>query len=152
MITIIDFFALFLLMLVTGVFWGPWFALSRSLSIFKAEEFIKIAKTMSANLGLPMRFLLPSCIIVMLLAVAVYPHKYTLGFYAGIAAVLFIIVSLIITIAVEVPIVKSIEQWTIATMPPNWASIRIRWVKFHVFRTMASLASFACLVVAILAR
>ncbi|SDD72065.1 protein of unknown function [Mucilaginibacter pineti] len=150
MIAILEFVAIFLLMLVTGVFWGPWFALSRSLSAFSAGEFIKIAKIMSANLGAPMRFLLPLCIIAMLLTVWFYPQKSAIGFYAGIMAVALIIISLIITIAIEVPIVKGVEEWTVETIPTNWTAIRDRWIKFHVVRTLTSLCSFACFVVAIL--
>ena len=41
----IQFMALLLLMLVTGVFWGTWFSLSRSMEVFSAAEFIHIGKT-----------------------------------------------------------------------------------------------------------
>jgi hypothetical protein len=51
---------------------------------------------------------------------------------------------------VEVPIVKSIEQCTTATLPADWAAKRDRWIKFHVFRTVASVISFVCLAIALL--
>jgi len=41
---IIIFCSLFLLMLITGVFWGTWFTLTRSIESFPAEEFIHIGK------------------------------------------------------------------------------------------------------------
>jgi len=149
MVSAIDSLSIFLLMLVTGLFWGPWFALTRSLNVFNADEFIKITKTLSANLGKPMRFMLPSCIIVMTLAVYFYPEKDTPGFYLAIAAVILILLSLIVTVIIEVPIVKKIEQWDASTLPANWAAYRERWIKFHILRVISSLAGFACLALAI---
>jgi uncharacterized membrane protein len=140
----IQFVALLLLMLVTGIFFWPWFALHRSLTVFNVEEFIHIVKTMSANLALPMRVFMPSCIFCMLLSVWFFPEKNSLEFYLNLIAFALIIVSLLITLIVEVPIVKQIEQWTIATVPYNWTSIRDRWVRFHVIRTFTSLISFVC--------
>jgi uncharacterized membrane protein len=146
----IQFFALLLLMLVTGVFWGPWFALHRSLNVFNADQLILIVKTISANLALPMRVLMPSCIFMMLLSVWFFPEKTSVGFYLNLIAFALTLVSLIITLIVEVPIVKQIEQWTTATVPPDWVFIRNRWVRFHVIRTFASLISFVCFSASIL--
>ena len=55
---IIDFAALFLLALVTGVFWETWFTLTRSIETFSAAEFIHIGKTIIANVAVPMRILM----------------------------------------------------------------------------------------------
>ncbi len=150
MLFVLNFLAVLILMLVTGVFWGPWFALSRSFKLFSAEEFIKIAKVMSTNLGVPMRFMLPCCIVLLLASVYIYPDKSSPGFYFDIVALALITVSLIVTIWVEVPIVKNVEQWTETILPANWMAIRSRWVSFHRIRTFASVISFACLIISIL--
>jgi hypothetical protein len=44
-----NFTALFLLMLVTDVFWVTSFTLTRSIETFSAAEFIHIGKTIIAN-------------------------------------------------------------------------------------------------------
>jgi uncharacterized membrane protein len=144
MYQLIQFIALFLLMLVTGVFWGPWFSLHRSMKVFKAEEFIHIVKTMAANLAVPMRMLMPACILFMLLSVCMHLQKDSIGFYLNLAALLLTITSLLITVIVEVPIVTKIQQWTAESIPSDWRLIQDRWLKFHVLRTFASLISFAC--------
>jgi hypothetical protein len=51
------FISLFLLMMVTGIFWGTWFSLSRSREVFSAAEFIHIGKTIIHNLAMPMRII-----------------------------------------------------------------------------------------------
>ncbi|MFD2873505.1 anthrone oxygenase family protein [Mucilaginibacter ximonensis] len=140
MAQLVNFIAGFLLMLVTGVFFGPWFALTRSLAGFEPAEFIKITRTLSKNLGPTMRFLLPGSILMMTLATFVYEHA--TQFYLSLPAIALLLISLIITVVVEVPIVKSIEHCTVATLPADWQTRRDRWIRFHVFRTLAALLSF----------
>ncbi|MFL5753265.1 MAG: hypothetical protein ACJ76F_07660 [Bacteroidia bacterium] len=77
---IIQFLALFFLMLVTGIFWGTWFSLSRSMEVFSAAEFIHIGKTMIANLAMPMRIIMPSCMLFLLVYIWFYPQKSSAGF------------------------------------------------------------------------
>jgi uncharacterized membrane protein len=140
----IEFIALFLLMLVTAVFFGPWFALHRSLHVFNASEFIHIVKTMAANLAIPMRIIMPCCIFFLCLSTWLYPDHQSLEFYMKLIACGLTITSLLITLMVELPIVTQVQQWNPANMPANWEALRDRWVRFHVLRTFASLASFAC--------
>lgn len=137
-------------MLVAGIFWGPWFALTRSLSEFNAEEFIKITQVLSANLGKLMRVLLPTTILMMILSAGIYPQKGSTGFYLIIAAITLLIISLIITLTTELPIVKRVEKWTLTTLPSDWTDIRDRWIWFHVVRTSTSLLGFACLIISVL--
>jgi len=139
---LIQLIALLLLMLVTGIFWGPWFSLHRSMKGFSKEEFIHIVKTMSNNLAVPMRIMMPSRILFIGLSVCIYPQKNSFEFYLNGIALILILVSLIITIVVEVPIVKQIEQWEAATAPSNMEAIQNRWLKFHVIRTFTAIISF----------
>jgi uncharacterized membrane protein len=137
-----QFLTLFLLMLVTGVFWGTWFSLSRSMEVFSADEFIHIGKAIIANLALPMKIIMPSCILLMLLSIGIYPQKKSPGFYFALTAFLFLLISLLITLLVEVPVDNQIKQWTASTVPSNWQAIRDHWELFHTLRTFSSLASF----------
>lgn len=146
----LQFFSLFLLMLVTGIFWGPWFALHRSLKVFNEDEFLHIVKTLAANLAKPMQIMMPLCIFLMLLSVWFYPEKGSIGFYFNVTAFCLTMLSLLITLLVEVPHVNQFKQWTVDTIPSNWGEIRDHWVKFHVMRTFASLTSFASFVTSVL--
>ncbi|MES2134229.1 MAG: DUF1772 domain-containing protein [Bacteroidota bacterium] len=147
---LIQFLALFLLMLVTGIFWGPWFSLHRSIKVFNIHEFIHIVNTMAANLAVPMRILMPGCILLMLLSVWTYPQGNSLGFYVSLLAFVLTVVSLLVTLIVEVPIINQITQWTGSAYPSDWETIRNRWVKFHVVRTFSSILSFGCFAASIL--
>src|SRR5438874_6871223 len=92
-LNLVQFVALFLLCLVTGVFWGTWFSLSRSMEMFSAEEFIHIGKTIIQNLAMPMRIILPACLVCMILSVVWYPQKKSGGFYFCIASFCFIVIA-----------------------------------------------------------
>jgi hypothetical protein len=147
---IFSFIALFLLMMVTGIFWGTWFSLSRSMEVFSAAEFIHIGKTIIQNLAIPMRIIMPSCIVFMLLTLWTYPQKRSSGFYFCITAFVFIIISLLITLLIEVPIDNQIKKWTAVTVPADWEAIRDHWELFHSLRTFISLVSFSFLALSII--
>lgn len=142
--TVIPFISLFLLLLVTGVFWGTWFTLTRTIESFSAAEFIHIGKVIIANVAIPMRLIMPSCILFVTLSIWFYPQKRSTGFYLGAMGLILLIVTLLITLLVLVPIDNQIKGWHAATVPPDWERIRSRWQAFHTARTFTSLASFAC--------
>jgi uncharacterized membrane protein len=139
----ISFVALLLLTLVTGLFWGTWFSLGRSMEVFSADEFIHIGKTIIQNVATPMRIIMPLCILFMILSIWFYPDKRSLGFYCCVLASVLMIVTLYITVGIEVPIDNQIKQWTASNIPSDWKTIRDRWEAFHTFRTFTSLTSSA---------
>ncbi|MCU7547548.1 DUF1772 domain-containing protein [Chitinophagaceae bacterium LB-8] len=147
---LIQFVSLFLLLLVSGVFWGTWFTLTRSIEHFSAAEFIHIGKIIIANVAVPMRILMPSCILFMFLSLLFYPQKKSTGFYLNLTALVLIIITLLITLLILVPIDNQIKHWTVAEIPSDWESIRSKWQLFHSVRTFTSLASFACFTLSVL--
>jgi hypothetical protein len=144
------FVALFLLALVTGVFWGTWSTLTRSITTFSAAESIHIGQTIIANVAWPMRFLMPTCILMMISSAWFVPEKNSTAFYLSFVACLLIVIALLITLIVEVPIDSQIKTWTATTQPSDWTVIRARWESFHAARTFVSLGSLASFIAAVL--
>ena len=144
------FAGLFLLALVTGVFWGTWFTLTRSIETFSVGEFIDIGQTIIRNVAWPMRILMPACILSMILSASYIPEGNSAGFYFGVAACLLIVIALLITLLVEVPIDNQIRTWTAQTVPADWTTLRARWQVFHTARTFVSLASLGSLILSVL--
>lgn len=132
---------LILASLVMGVFWGTWFTLTRSINVFSASEFIHIGKTIIANVAVPMRILMPLTLVMMLLVVWYSRGADRRAFYFYISSFVLMVITLIITVGVEVPIDNQIKTWTEATVPENWESLRERWDVFHALRTFTSIAS-----------
>jgi uncharacterized membrane protein len=147
-----EFISLILTALVMGVFWGTWFTLTRSLENFSPSEFIHIGKTIIANVAVPMRILMPATLLFLLIASWLSFKINKPSFYWYSLSLLFMIVTLIITIAVEVPIDNHIKTWTTETIPANWQSLRHTWNQFHTLRTITSVLSFSFLGLGILNR
>jgi uncharacterized membrane protein len=144
------FVGLFLLTLVTGVFWGTWFTLTRSIETFSAAEFIHIGQTIIRNVAWPMRILMPACILFMIVSASLVTEKKSPRFYLSVTACLLIVATLLITLVVEVPIDNQIRTWTAETVPTDWTTLRARWQAFHTARTFVSLASLGSLILAVL--
>lgn len=136
--------ALLLVMLVTGVFWGTWFTLTRSIDVFPPDNFIRIGKTIISNVAWPMRILMPATLLF-LLVLCLAARRSKPAFYFYVASLALILVALIITVAVEVPIDNMIKTWTPETLPENWTALRARWSQFHTLRTFVSILGFVSL-------
>lgn len=144
-IFIVQFISLVLLMLVTGIFWGTWFSLSRSIEKVSAATFLENGRVFINNLAKPMRFIMPLTILFVIASVVFYPNKGSAGFMLDIVSLALIIITLLITLVIEVPIDNQIKTWTVSTLPPNWESLRSKWQLFHTIRTFTSIGSFVFL-------
>ena len=141
-----------LLVLVTGVFWGTWFALSRSMSELPPGTFIVIGKEIMQNVALTMSIIMPASIVgLVVLLIGSWKIK-SVYFYCMGAALILFIAALIITLVVEVPIDNQIRTWTAATIPADWENIRDRWEWFHTARTFASLVCSSFFLIGLLSK
>jgi uncharacterized membrane protein len=128
--------------LVTGVFWGTWFSLSRTMERLSPETFVAVGHQMIGNLGGPMAVLLPLSLVAALVTLAwLWPTGRTPAFWWTAAGFALMVAALVITLAVEVPIDNKIQAWTAATLPGDWRSIQSRWELWHTVRTFASIAA-----------
>jgi uncharacterized membrane protein len=124
------------------VFWGTWFALSRTMNRLSAETFVAVGHEMIRNLGVPMAILLPLALLSALITlVLLWQGGRAAPFWWLLAGFLLMVAALVITLAVEVPIDNQIEVWTAATLPGDWRSIQSRWETFHTIRSFLSIAA-----------
>jgi len=131
--------------LTFGVFWGPWIALTRSMSTLSPDTFLAVVHRLDTNLAGLMTVLFP---VTLLSIVAV--GTLSVGqpaFYGAAVALAAFGVALLVTLRVEVPIVARIRTWSAGTMPGNWQAQRDRWVSFHLARVIPGFLGLAALVV-----
>ena len=112
--------------LVMVVFWGTWFALSRSITGFSPQAFLEIGQTAIRNLAVPMRFLMPLSRLSAAFMLMLLPKRST-AFARAVAGFVLMICALVVALGVEVPIDNQIKQWTVNTLPPGWQALRDRW-------------------------
>src|SRR5262245_11763635 len=141
----LQFVNVMLFALVTGVFWGTWFSLSRSMSSISPSTFLEVGHTMIQNLGAPMSLLMPAALVATAaLAIVLLRRKQRGAFALASTALLLLVLALIATLAVNVPIDNEIREWTVTTLPMDWQSTRDRWEFYHGLRTFASLVGLGC--------
>jgi uncharacterized membrane protein len=132
--------------LVGGMYWGPWLALSRSMRTFKPEVFLDIVDRMNRNMESVMTVLTPVALISIAPVLFISYHEQPRTFYLTLAGFALFVVALVVTMLIEVPIVKQIVMWTVETLPGNWQQLRDRWVAFHIIRVVAGIGGLAFLV------
>jgi hypothetical protein len=131
--------------LVTGVFWGTWLGLSRSMATFAPETFLAMGHAMIGNLGTIMALLMPAALLVTLPVLYLLSRRRSQAFYPTLAGLALFVVALLITLLVEVPLDNQFNEWTATTLPANWQQLRDRWEWFHVIRSWISVAGLALL-------
>lgn len=141
-----QFVSILLCALVTGVFWGTWLGLSRSMAALTPETFLAVGHAMIANLGTVMAILMPAALLVTLPVLVLLYRGRSRAFYPVLAGFALFVVELLVTLIVEVPIDQQIETWTLTTLPANWQALRDRWEWFHALRSWVSVASLALLI------
>ena len=114
---------------------------------FSPDVFLAIVDRMNRNMAPVMTVLMPATLLSIVPVLILSYRSQPLIFYLNATAVALFIVALLVTILVEVPIVEEIVTWTVSTLPPDWRSLRDRWMKFHVIRVIAGLASLVLLLV-----
>ena len=145
LLRLLDVVSVILAALVVGVFWGPWLALTRSIRTLTPEVFLVVVHRLDRNLGRFMSVLFPVTMLA-LIAVSVLSFGHPIGFVLTVAAFALFLVALIVTVVVEVPVVKQIRDWTATTIPSNWETLRDRWVSFHLLRVVPGILGLALLV------
>jgi uncharacterized membrane protein len=131
--------------LMTGVFWGSWLGLSRSIASFTPETFLAIGHAMIGNLAPVMPLLMPAAMLATLPVLYLLYRRRSKAIYPTLAGLALFVVALLITLIVEVPIDNQIKEWTVTSLPANWQQLRDRWEFFHMIRTWASVAGLALL-------
>ncbi len=147
---VVHYIAVFLTVLVVGVFWGTWFSLSRSIASISPAAFLEIGRTMIGNLAVPMRVLIPAELLAMVvLMILLYRKNERSALYLTAGSFVLAVVALLMTLVVNVPIDNEIKGWTVAAMPAGWYRLRDTWETYHLLRTFVSLGSFALLLLGV---
>ena len=142
---LLDILSITLAALVLGVFWGPWLGLTRSIATLTPEVFLVVVHRLDKNLGGIMGVLFPVTLLSILPVLALTAGQ-PISFGLALGGLLLFVLALVVTAAVEVPIVKQIRGWSAQTIPADWGRRRDRWVSFHLLRVVPGILGLILLV------
>jgi hypothetical protein len=137
-----------LLALIGGMYWGPWLALTRTMAAFEPEVFLAVVDRLSRNMAPVMTVLTPLALLSTAPVLAFSYGSRPATFALTIVSLVLLGITLLVTVQVEVPIVRRIESWTVATVPEDWEQQRDRWGAFHLLRVVPAVVALVVLVVA----
>src|SRR5579859_8247734 len=100
---------------------------------------------MNSNMAPIMTVLMPGTMLSIIPVMLFSYRRQPMVFYFSALALLLFLIALLVTVLVEVPIVQQIVSWTPSTLPANWQQLRDRWMRFHVVRVVAGMASLVSL-------
>lgn len=132
--------------LVTGVFWGPWVGLTRSIATFDRPVLVAIGYRMNVNLAPLMTVLMPVALASTVPTLVLSYGGRPATFAWTVAGLGLFVIALVVTLGVEVPIAKKIKSWSTSTPPADWRRLRDRWASVHVVRVVSGIAGLAALV------
>lgn len=110
------------------------------MATFEPDVFLAIVDRLNRNMAPVMTVLIPAALASMVPVLVLSYNERPVTFVLTLAALALFLVTLLVTVAVEVPIVKRIVTWTAPTLPDDWRHLRDRWGAFHHVRILASLA------------
>jgi hypothetical protein len=132
--------------LVTGVFWGPWVGLTRSIATFDRPAFLAIGYRMNVNLAPLMTVLMPVALASTVPTLVLSYGDRPATFAWTVAGLGLFVVALAVTVGIEVPIATQIKSWSTSTPPADWQRLRDRWASVHIVRVVSGIAGLAALV------
>ena len=137
--------------IVGGMYWGPWLALTRSIKHFEPNVFLAIVNRLNTNMAPLMTALTPLSLLTTIPVLIIsYIEKQNTTFYLTFIGFAFFVTALIVTISIEVPIVKQIITWTDTSLPENWEQLRDKRGKFHIVRVLSGVLGLVFLVAGVL--
>jgi uncharacterized membrane protein len=117
------------------------------MATFAPDVFLAIVHRMNRNMEPTMTVIMPVALVSTVPVLALSFDHHLPIFYLTLAGLALFLVTLMVTLVVEVPIVKQMETWTTSTLPDNWEALRDRWGAFHLLRVVPAIAGLILLLV-----
>jgi uncharacterized membrane protein len=144
--SVIQVIAIMLIALVAGSTFGIWRGYAPE--FYAASTFVEVHQgtVRGLNILLPlMAFGAIACVAA--LTYRARSSRSTLVLY--VCALVLIVSAGLVTRLINQPINAEIMNWSITSLPVGWEAVRDKWWRWHIVRTLLSIAGTAVLIVAI---
>jgi uncharacterized membrane protein len=127
-----------------------WIGLGRAMSRLSASTYVEFHQATNRTFDPYMPIVVIGALLGGIVLAILSPGIHSLSGELAIAGFLSYVGVLAVGLPTNVRINKPIERWSVQSPPDDWASIRSRWIRFHIIRTLFSLPGLACYILACL--
>jgi uncharacterized membrane protein len=137
--------------LATGGLMVNWVGLGRAMSRLTVSSYVEFHQATNHTFDPYMPIVVVGSILGGIALAIFSPGIHSLSSKLAIAGSISYVAVLAIALSTNVRINNQIERWSVQSPPADWTSIRARWIRFHILRTLFSLPGLifyvlACLV------
>jgi uncharacterized membrane protein len=147
---ILQLVVIFFAALATGALMVNWIGLGRAMSRLSESTYVEFHQATNHTFNPYMPIVVVGAILGGIVLAIFSPGIHSLSGELAIAGFVGYVAVLVIALSTDVRINKQIAHWSVGSPPDDWASIRARWVRFHIVRTLFSLPGLACYILACL--
>jgi hypothetical protein len=135
--------------LATGGLIVNWIGLGRAMSRLSASAYVEFHQHTNRTFDPYMPIVVVGALAGGVVLAVMYGVYFIPGQLAAAGAACYALV-----IAIGVPtcvrINHQVASWSIESPPREWAKMRLRWIRFHVIRTLFSVPAFAFYLIAVM--
>ena len=136
--------------LATGGLMVNWIGLGRAMSRLSVSTYIEFHQATNHTFNPYMPIVVVGSLLGGIALAILSPGIHSLSGGLAIAGFVCYVAVLVIALSTDVQINKQIARWSVQNPPDDWRSIRARWIRFHIARTLFSLPGLACYILACL--
>jgi uncharacterized membrane protein len=136
--------------LATGALMVNWIGLGRAMSRLSASTYVESHQATNHTFDPYMPIVVVGALLGGIVLAILSQGIHSLSGELAIAGCVCYVAVLAIALSTNVRINKQIERWSVQNPPKDWATIRSRWIRFHIVRTLFSLPGLACYILACL--
>ena len=144
MTEVVQFVALVLTSLSTGVHFGTWLTEAPLRETRSGALFTEVQQGRD-RVAARIMPILGNAAILSVAAHAVLVRAVPAAFVLSLVALALIVGDMAVTLVGNVPLNKQVQRWNVAAPPPEWAALRDRWERLHTIRTMLIVSGFVLL-------
>ena len=140
----------FLAALATGGLMVNWIGLGRAMSRLSVSTYVEFHQATNGTFDPYMPIVVAGTLLGGIVLAILSPGIHSLSGELAVAGCACYAAVMAIALSTNVRINKQIARWSVQSPPDDWASIRAKWIRFHIFRTLFSLPGLACYILACL--
>ena len=136
--------------LATGGLMVNWIGLGRAMSRLSKSTYVEFHQATNHTFDPYMPIVVVGALLGGIVLAFLSPGIHSLSGELAIAGSLCYVGVLAVALPTNVRINKQVARWSVQSPPDDWASIRARWIRFHIVRTLFSVPGLACYILACL--